>query len=126
MNLPKTILQIKEYLISVGFPEVLDAAVILGSGLGGFGSEIETPKTISYADIPGLPQSTVTGHSGALIVGKIAEKTVLAFSGRSIFMKDTVLIRLSYRFNWQKLLMQKSSLYRMPRVELIWIFGLVT
>lgn len=60
-------------------PEI---GLILGSGLGVLADEIENPVIISYADIPGFPVSTVEGHAGKLVVGKLEGKTVLAMQGR--------------------------------------------
>lgn len=60
-------------------PEV---GIILGSGLGNFAREIETEKEIDYRDIPHFPQSTVEGHAGKLIFGKLNGKRVVAMSGR--------------------------------------------
>ena len=57
-------------------------AIILGSGLGNFASQVEDPTTIPYADIPHFPQSTVVGHSGKLVIGKIAEIPVAVMQGR--------------------------------------------
>ena len=45
--------------------------IILGSGLGGFASQVEDAVTIAYAEIPHFPQSTVAGHSGKLVLGTI-------------------------------------------------------
>jgi len=59
-----------------------DTAVILGSGLGDFASEIENPVIIDYADIPNFPVSTVASHSGKLIFGNIGNKKVLCMAGR--------------------------------------------
>ncbi len=56
--------------------------VILGSGLGGFVHDIEIEYTIPYAEIPNFPTSTVEGHSGNLIFGKIGNKSVIAMQGR--------------------------------------------
>ncbi len=44
-------------------------AVVLGSGLGGFASQLENPTSIPYAEIPHFPQSTVVGHNGQLVIG---------------------------------------------------------
>lgn len=59
-----------------------DIAVVLGSGLGDFGNDLENPKEISYADIPGFPRATVQGHAGKFIMGTLAGKKVLMMSGR--------------------------------------------
>ena len=56
--------------------------IILGTGLGGLVKEIEIEKTIPYAEIPNFPVSTVEGHKGQLIFGKINGKPVLAMQGR--------------------------------------------
>ncbi len=56
--------------------------IILGSGLGDFGTHVENATTIPYADIPNFPQSTVVGHSGNLILGTIAGVPVAVMQGR--------------------------------------------
>jgi purine-nucleoside phosphorylase len=56
--------------------------VVLGSGLGNLTSEIVVEKEISYSDIPHFPVSTVEGHQGKLIFGKIGGKRVVILSGR--------------------------------------------
>ena len=63
-----------------GTPEV---GVVLGSGLGSYGQELAEPITIPYKNIPGMLDTTVPGHSGCLIFGKIGEVKVLCLSGRS-------------------------------------------
>ena len=59
-----------------------DAAITLGSGLGGFADEVETVCTIDYSDIPGMPVSTAPGHKGRFIFGKIAGVKVAVMQGR--------------------------------------------
>lgn len=59
-----------------------ETAIILGSGLGGLGEEIEKPVYINYNDIPGFPHSTVAGHKGRLIIGRLEGKMVLCMQGR--------------------------------------------
>lgn len=71
-----------QFLKDSGFPESIDAAVILGSGLGGFEHLLSDSISIGYEKIPGFPQTTVVGHSGSLTCGKIEDKTVIVFSGR--------------------------------------------
>ncbi|HKW47530.1 MAG TPA: purine-nucleoside phosphorylase [Gemmatimonadaceae bacterium] len=60
-------------------PEV---AIILGTGLGRLGAEIDTSVAIEYADIPYFPLSTVESHAGRLLCGTLAGKTVVAMQGR--------------------------------------------
>ena len=62
-----------------------DVGIILGTGLGGLVNEIDIEHTISYEDIPNFPVSTVEGHSGRLIFGKLGDKSVVAMQGRFHF-----------------------------------------
>ena len=57
-------------------------AIVLGSGLGGLARRIDSPARIEFRDIPGFPESTVVGHAGALICGRLGGKPVIALSGR--------------------------------------------
>ena len=56
--------------------------IVLGSGLGSFTGEIAVEKEIPYSAIPHFPVSTVKGHSGKLIFGKLGGKNVVAMAGR--------------------------------------------
>jgi purine-nucleoside phosphorylase len=56
--------------------------VVLGSGLGGFINYVDIDQEISYSDIPHFPESTVEGHQGKLILGKIGNKAIVIMSGR--------------------------------------------
>jgi purine-nucleoside phosphorylase len=56
--------------------------IVLGSGLGNFATQIKVEKEVPYKDIPHFPVSTVQGHSGKLIFGKLGDKTVVAMGGR--------------------------------------------
>lgn len=60
-------------------PEI---GIILGTGLGGLVNEIEISVTIPYNEIPDFPVSTVEGHSGKLIFGKLGGKNIVAMQGR--------------------------------------------
>ncbi|MBN1251555.1 MAG: purine-nucleoside phosphorylase [Bacteroidales bacterium] len=62
-----------------------DLAIILGTGLGGLVDEIDITHKIEYKDIPNFPLSTVQGHKGVLIFGKIAGKNIIAMQGRFHF-----------------------------------------
>ena len=57
-------------------------AIVLGSGLGFLGGELEDAVRVSYAAIPGFPPPGVEGHAGELIAGTLEGKAVLAQSGR--------------------------------------------
>jgi purine-nucleoside phosphorylase len=57
-------------------------ALVLGSGLGAFADEFESPTKIPYAEIPHFPRSTAIGHAGQLVVGKVGEIPVAAMQGR--------------------------------------------
>jgi len=57
-------------------------AIILGTGLGQLASEITDSYEFSYQDIPNFPVSTVEGHAGCLIFGKLGGKDILAMKGR--------------------------------------------
>ena len=59
-----------------------ETAVILGSGLGALGDLVENPIIIPYAEIEGFPQSTVSGHKGRLIIGRLEGKDILCMQGR--------------------------------------------
>lgn len=59
--------------------------IVLGSGLGNLGNQIEVEKTIAYKDIPNFPVSTVSGHKGQLIFGYLGGKKVIAMQGRFHF-----------------------------------------
>ena len=56
--------------------------IILGSGLGAFAGHVDDPVIIPYAHIPHFPQSTVEGHSGQLVLGRIAGVPVAVMQGR--------------------------------------------
>ena len=57
-------------------------AVILGTGLGHLADKMEKTLEIPYGDIPNMPISTVEGHSGKLIFGKLGGKYIMAMQGR--------------------------------------------
>lgn len=56
--------------------------IILGSGLGSFIDEIEIEAEVPYDSIPHFPVSTVEGHNGRLIFGRLNGKIVVAMAGR--------------------------------------------
>ena len=58
------------------------ALLVLGSGLGVLAEAMEAMLRVPYASIPGFPRSTVEGHAGALVVGRLAGVEVAAMAGR--------------------------------------------
>jgi len=59
-----------------------EVGIVLGSGLGGFTEHLDISIEIHYNEIPHFPVSTVEGHSGKLILGKVGEKEVVVMAGR--------------------------------------------
>ncbi|MBU8907844.1 purine-nucleoside phosphorylase [Desertibacillus haloalkaliphilus] len=70
--------------------------LILGSGLGELADEIQNPVTISYADIPHFPVSTVEGHAGQLVIGELHGKQVVAMQGRFHFYEGYSMQEVTY------------------------------
>lgn len=58
------------------------ALLVLGSGLGVLAEELDSPIRLRYDEIPGFPRSTVEGHAGALVVGRLAGVRVAVMAGR--------------------------------------------
>lgn len=63
-------------------PNAPQTAIVLGTGLGQLAERIEKLVCIPYADIPNFPVSTVEGHAGQLIFGRLGGKDVMAMEGR--------------------------------------------
>lgn len=77
----------------VGQPRV---GIILGTGLGGLAEDITTEATLPYEQIPHFPKSTVTSHTGQLVCGKLAGKTVVAMEGRFHFYEGYTLQQITF------------------------------
>jgi len=56
--------------------------IILGSGLGGLSKSIASAVRVPFGEIPGFPEVTVAGHEGAVIVGSLGGREVVALTGR--------------------------------------------
>jgi len=81
---PHTLEQVERAadVVRARFARRPDAAIVLGTGLGGLADAIALDATIEYADIPGFPLSTVESHAGRLLCGELSGKTVVAMQGR--------------------------------------------
>ncbi len=64
------------------FPHTIDAAIILGTGLGALAEDIDIDVEIGYEELPNFPLSTVESHRGRLLCGTLGGKTVVAMQGR--------------------------------------------
>src|SRR5258705_9079839 len=70
-------------------------ALVLGSGLGAFAGDLTGQTVIPYEEIPGFARSTVEGHAGQLVLGKVQNIPIVAMQGRFHFyegysMEDVV------------------------------------
>lgn len=54
----------------------VDVVVVLGSGLGAFAETLEESAIVPYEEIPDFARSTVEGHSGRLVVGKLPDSAI--------------------------------------------------
>lgn len=63
-------------------------AITLGSGLGDLGDQVVGAMVIDYVDLPGFPQTTVSGHSGALILGELGDVSVCLLRGRAHYYEQ--------------------------------------
>lgn len=59
-----------------------ETAIILGSGLGSIADNLQNKLIIKYEEIEGFPKSTVAGHNGQFVIGKIDNKEILCMQGR--------------------------------------------
>jgi purine-nucleoside phosphorylase len=78
--------------------------IVLGTGLGGLVNEIQTIGTIPYIDIPNFPVSTVKGHEGKLIFGKLGGKNVVAMQGRFHFYEGYTMKEVAFPIRVMKFL----------------------
>ena len=90
-------------------------ALVLGSGLGGFGDCIDVIETIEYSSIEGFPVSTVSGHQGRFLLGYVDNVPVIAMQGRIHYyegykMTDVVLpVRLMCMLGAKKLILTNAA-----------------
>lgn len=73
-----------------------ETAIILGTGLGNLAENISDKTEIPYEEIPHFPVSTVEGHSGKLIFGRLGNKEILAMKGRFHFYEGYSMKEVTY------------------------------
>jgi purine-nucleoside phosphorylase len=89
--------------------------IILGTGLGGLVKEIEIQKSIPYSDIPNFPVSTVEGHQGRFIFGKLRGIEIVAMQGRFHYYEGytmqqvTFPVRVMHQMGIDHLLVSNAS-----------------
>lgn len=89
--------------------------LILGSGLGVLGDEVEGATKIPYETIPHFPKSTVAGHKGQLVIGELEGNTVIVMQGRFHFYEGysldlvTLPVRVMKRLGVEKLIVTNAA-----------------
>lgn len=85
-----------------------EAAVVLGSGLGGFAKNLDIVSEISYSEIEGFPVSTVSGHEGKFLFGTLSGKKVVLMQGRVHYYEGYQMDRVVLPIRVMKLLGAKK------------------
>ncbi len=86
------------------YPTVPEVGIILGTGLGALAAEVEVEKVLPYESIPHFPLSTVEGHSGRLILGKLMGRPVVVMQGRFHYYEGYSLAQVTFPVRVMKLL----------------------
>ncbi len=71
-------------------------ALVLGSGLGAFADELEDAQAVPYSEVPGFARSTVEGHAGRLVMGRVGGVHVAAMQGRFHFYEGYTLEEVTF------------------------------
>lgn len=108
-------LEVAKQYVESNMKERPRIGLILGSGLGVLAEEIEEPTIIPYEKIPHFPISTVPGHSGRWVMGRLCGKQVVAMQGRFHFyegysLQDVTLpVRLMSGLGVRKLIVTNAA-----------------
>jgi len=70
--------------------------LILGSGLGDLADQVEGAVRIPYGEIPNFPVSTVPGHAGQLVIGRLEGQPVVAMQGRVHFYEGYTMEQVTF------------------------------
>ena len=97
-----------EYIKSKIGPEPVEIGMVLGSGLGDLADEIKDAISIDYHEIPHFPVSTVKGHKGRLVIGKLEGRRVLCMQGRFHYYEGYTMDQVVYPIRTMYLLGIKS------------------
>lgn len=74
-----------EVLRDRGVTEPVEIAIVLGTGLGTIADAVENPTIVPYADLPGFPSASVSGHEGRLVIGPWDGTRIAVMQGRAHF-----------------------------------------
>lgn len=89
--------------------------LILGTGLGGLADSVEKPTRIPYKELPDWPLSTVQGHAGQLVIGRLEGQSVLVMQGRIHYYEGysmqqvTMPVRVMQRMGIQILIVTNAA-----------------
>lgn len=89
--------------------------LILGSGLGGLAELVEEADSVPYQDIPYWPRSTVEGHQGRLVIGRLMDAPVIVQQGRAHFYEGysmaevTLPVRVMKRMGVETLIVTNAA-----------------
>ena len=89
--------------------------IILGTGLGGLAKKVSTAESLPYDEIPHFPSSTVEGHAGRLVFGRLSAKNVVVMQGRAHYyeghslLKVTLPVRVMKRLGVQILIVSNAA-----------------
>ncbi len=103
-----------------GSPKI---AIVLGSGLGGLADAVEDAESIPYNEIPHWPTSTVLGHQGRLVNGKLEGRPALIMQGRAHYYEGysmaqvTLPVRVFQRMGIETLIVTNAAGAVNPQFE---------
>jgi purine-nucleoside phosphorylase len=89
--------------------------IILGSGLNGLADSVEDPLYLPYSELPNFPVSTVVGHVGRFVIGKLEGKSVMVMQGRIHYYEGytmgqvTLPVRVMQRLGVQSLIVTNAA-----------------
>jgi purine-nucleoside phosphorylase len=95
--------------------EMPRVGMILGSGLGGLADSVENATAIPYSELPNWPISTVPGHHGQLVIGRLEGQRVLVMQGRTHFYEGysmaqiTLPVRVMQRLGVETLMVTNAA-----------------
>lgn len=95
--------------------ELPEVGMILGTGLGELGDAVEDAVYVPYPEIPHWPTSTVQGHKGRLVIGRLAGKQVMVLQGRAHYYEGysmsqvTLCVRVMQRLGVKTLFVTNAA-----------------